>query len=209
MENETPLRLIIGHNLADLRKLKGDTQTQLAERFGYSDKAVSKWEHGEAIPDIETLAKLADYYEVTLDFLTHEGTAKEKRQYLQETKIQRLNKNVITILACLIAPIVCVIIYIILSLLPRVDDNHWTLFLWWIPIDAIICFIFNCIWGPRKLQPLFSNIMIWSIITVSYLELGISLPNSIGWNLWMIFFIGVPLTVAAFLWTHIKHSHHN
>ena len=77
MDSETPLKLIIAQNLVELRKNKGLTQIQLAEKFGYSDKAVSKWEHGEAVPDIETLAKLVDYYGVTLDYLTHEGTAEE------------------------------------------------------------------------------------------------------------------------------------
>lgn len=206
MENETPLKLIIAHNLSDLRKAKGLTQIQLADKFGYSDKAVSKWEHGEAVPDIETLAKLADYYGVTLDYLTHEGTPSEKKKYLSDSKKQRANKNIIVILSCLVAPLICVLIYTILALLPRDSVSMWTLFVWWVPIDAIVCFVFNCIWGPKKLRPMFAIIMSWTILAAFYLELGRSLPDGIGWNLWMIFLIGIPLTIASILWNHIKSS---
>ena len=49
------LRTIIGRNIVSLRKSAGMTQADLAAKLNYSDKAVSKWERGEAIPDIETL----------------------------------------------------------------------------------------------------------------------------------------------------------
>ena len=49
------LKSIIGENLASLRKEKKLTQAELAERFNYTDKAISKWEKGETSPDIETL----------------------------------------------------------------------------------------------------------------------------------------------------------
>ena len=204
MESDTPLKLIIARNLVELRKAKGLTQIQLADKFGYSDKAVSKWEHGEAIPDIETLFSLCEYYGVTLDYLTHEGTAKEKAQFVSDTKKQKANKAVITVLSCLIAPLVCILIYTILTLLPKDSYQMWTLFVWWIPIDAIICFTFNCVWGPKKLRPFWAILMSWSIIAAFYLELGRSLPNGLGWNLWMIFLIGIPLTIAAILWNHVK-----
>ena len=62
---------IVSHNLTELRKARGLTQGQLAEKFAYSDKSISKWEHGEALPDLNTLQELADFYGVTLDYLTH------------------------------------------------------------------------------------------------------------------------------------------
>ena len=204
METDTPLKIVIARNLTDLRKNKGLTQIQLAEKFGYSDKAVSKWEHGEATPDIETLAKLADYYGVTLDYLTHEGTREEKKKFISDNKQQRVNKNVIIILSCLVAPLVSILIYTALALLPKGAINAWTLFVWWVPIDAILCFIFNCIWGPKKIRPFWGILMTWSIITAFYLEMGRDLPDGMGWSLWMVFLIGIPLTIASILWNHVK-----
>ena len=49
----------VRENLIKLRKEHKFTQIELAERIGYSDKAISRWETGEVNPDIETLEKLA------------------------------------------------------------------------------------------------------------------------------------------------------
>ncbi len=59
--------LKIGSFLQALRKAKGITQAELAEYFGVSPKTVSKWECGEALPEIPLLQALAEYYEVTID----------------------------------------------------------------------------------------------------------------------------------------------
>ena len=74
------IREIVSENLTELRKEKKLTQLELAEKINYSDKAVSKWENGDTLPDIETLQKLCDFYGVTLDYLTHEGSRKDKKE---------------------------------------------------------------------------------------------------------------------------------
>lgn len=56
----------IGACLRDLRKEKGLTQEQLAERFNVSQRTVSRWETGTATPDLDVLLQLADFYEVDL-----------------------------------------------------------------------------------------------------------------------------------------------
>ena len=60
-------------NLADsiqsLRKAKGISQEELAERVGVSRQAVSKWESGQSIPDLEKIISLSDFFEVTTDYL--------------------------------------------------------------------------------------------------------------------------------------------
>ena len=66
------LRKIIGNNLSELRKKRGLTQLELAEKFNYTDRAVSKWENGDTLPDVEILYNLCEFYGVTLDYLTHE-----------------------------------------------------------------------------------------------------------------------------------------
>ena len=61
------LKSIVAKNLVDLRKNAGFTQIEIAEKLNYSDKAVSKWERGESLPDVETIKKLADLYSVSVD----------------------------------------------------------------------------------------------------------------------------------------------
>ena len=59
----------LNERIKQLRKEKGLTQSQLADELGVTDKAVSKWEVGEANPDISLLVKLAEVFNVTVDYL--------------------------------------------------------------------------------------------------------------------------------------------
>jgi len=63
---------IISKNIASLRKQKGWTQKQLADKIAYSDKVVSKWERGESLPDVATLLEIAKLFDMTLDEITVE-----------------------------------------------------------------------------------------------------------------------------------------
>ena len=55
------------------RKLKGLSQEELAEKLGVSRQAVSKWETGEALPEITKLKGLADVFGVTTDYLLNDN----------------------------------------------------------------------------------------------------------------------------------------
>lgn len=57
----------IGKYIVKLRKGKGWTQQQLAEHLNVTPQAVSKWECGEAVPDIDILDKIAIIFSVTID----------------------------------------------------------------------------------------------------------------------------------------------
>jgi len=78
MDNEK-LKYQIGTNIALYRKQAGLTQAGLAEKLNYSDKAVSKWERGESVPDVLTLAMLADQFEVTVNDLLADPEALRAR----------------------------------------------------------------------------------------------------------------------------------
>ena len=58
-----------GAMIATLRKEKKLTQVEVAEMMGVTDKAVSKWERDLSFPDINTLPKLAELFDVTVDEL--------------------------------------------------------------------------------------------------------------------------------------------
>ena len=105
------IREIVSENLTELRKEKKLTQLELAEKINYSDKAVSKWENGEALPDIETLQKLCDFYGVTLDYLTHEGTRKDKKEFVVD-KHKLVNRIAITILVSLSAIMFATVMFV-------------------------------------------------------------------------------------------------
>jgi putative transcriptional regulator len=59
----------IANNIANLRKAKGITQQQLAQSVNVSVQAVSKWENGISIPDTLVLVRIADFFNVSVDYL--------------------------------------------------------------------------------------------------------------------------------------------
>ena len=77
---------IIANNLISLRKSHGLTQNELAEKLAYSDNMVSRWERAEIIPNIETLQKISEFYNVPLTSLITENSSNEKSVILFLTK---------------------------------------------------------------------------------------------------------------------------
>lgn len=67
----------IGKTIASLRKSKGWTQVELAEKLSISDKAVSKWESEAGFPEISQLPVMATLFGVTIDYLMT-GKTQEK-----------------------------------------------------------------------------------------------------------------------------------
>ena len=67
MIKDEQLQGIIANNIVYYRKQLELTQSQLAEKINYSDKAISKWERGEGVPDIFILKQLADLFHVTVN----------------------------------------------------------------------------------------------------------------------------------------------
>ena len=83
MEKEEKLKSTIASNLTYYRKQAGLTQLKLAEILNYSDKAVSKWERGEGVPDIFILVQLADLYQISVNDLIGERKIIKKASFLK------------------------------------------------------------------------------------------------------------------------------
>ena len=78
----------IGAYLKELRKEKDLTQEQIAEKFGVSQRSVSRWENGYTMPDISVLIELADYYDVDLrEMLNGERKANNMDADLKQTLV--------------------------------------------------------------------------------------------------------------------------
>lgn len=82
----------IGYQIQSLRKLKGYTQNQLGDLVGVSFQAVSKWERGEALPDIGTFAVLAEVLDTTIDHLLRGG--KKITEYKGRKTVDEIKKGV-------------------------------------------------------------------------------------------------------------------
>lgn len=79
----------IGRFFRELRREKGLTQEQLAERLGVSRRTVSRWETGSNLPDLDILIEMADYYEVELrELLDGERRSEKMDKELEETVLK-------------------------------------------------------------------------------------------------------------------------
>ena len=81
--------LPIGERIRNLRREKNETQEDLSLVLGVSYQAVSRWENGDAYPDIELLPKLAAHYSVTTDELLgadEETVQAERKKQIEERK---------------------------------------------------------------------------------------------------------------------------
>ena len=74
--------MTIGHNIKRLREERGMTQTDLAKVVGASDKAVSTWENGTAIPRIGKVEKMAQYFNVPKSEIIGDAEERQQRRML-------------------------------------------------------------------------------------------------------------------------------
>ena len=78
------LKRLVADNITMYRKANGLTQIQLAEKLNYSDKAVSKWERGESLPDLYILMQIVDMFGITLNDLV---TKQEQPKKVNKSKL--------------------------------------------------------------------------------------------------------------------------
>lgn len=190
------LKKIIAKNIQSLRKAAGVTQIELAERLNYSDKAVSKWERGDSMPDITVLKQLADMFGVTVDYLLNDEHDLPELS-ASTKKMIRKNRLIITLLATALVWFVATAAFVILGLLPYSLPKTWMSFVVAVPVSCIVIIVFNSIWGRPKLNFLWISVLIWSTLLTLFFLLNIK-------NVYLIFILGIPSQVLVILWSRLE-----
>jgi len=187
------LNKIVADNLVYYRKNAKLTQAELAEKISYSDKAVSKWERGETIPDLQILTKLAEIYGITLnDFVVAEHKTKAPKTFsIKQTLTNK--KLLITLLSCSVVWLLATILFVTCLLVPLYPSDSWKIFIYAIPVSFLVAFIFSCIWGNLEIRVILLSIFVWSVFLAIYLSFTLS-------NIWLIFMIAIPIQVAIIMW---------
>ena len=190
------LKDIVAKNLVELRRIFAYTQVEIAEKLNYSDKAISKWERGESLPDVETLKKIADIYGVTVDFLLTENNDIKKSMGKKKGLIAG-QKTLIALLSALIVWMVATITFAILCWCGlSVQDASYS-FIVAIPVSFIVFIVFSSLWGKPWLNLVFVSALMWTIALGVYLLIKTPLA-------WLCFIVPIPLQVAALLWYGLK-----
>ena len=193
------LKAIIAENITVLRKSHLMTQSDLAVKLNYSDKAVSKWERGESVPDITVLKKISDLFGVTVDYLLTEDHKVYKEERKEVRKRKKHNRLFITLISVVAVWLAAVIIFLNFDSFLKELNGKWLVFVYAVPVSGIVAIIFNCIWGKRIFNIIFSSIICWSLISSIYLTVLIG-ANS---NKWLLFVLGVPIQIMILLWSRL------
>lgn len=190
------VRPIISKNLTMLRKEKGLTQAELAEKLNYSDKAVSRWEHGDTLPDVNMLYELCDFYGITLNDLVSEDCNIQneiKKEYTKEMNTYKIWRSILSV------TIVWLLATLIFTYSLAINGKYdlWVLFVWAIPVSIIAFYMFGKSFMNSLARFILSSCILWTILASVFISM---LPDIF----WQMFLIGIPLESIIFLTYKMK-----
>ena len=199
------LKTQIGLNIAAYRKRAGLTQAGLAEKLNYSDKAVSKWERGESIPDVLTLAQLAEQFEITVNDLLvdldqlpgNPGKLEKAMTQVSEKALKRkADKRIILGLSSTLVWFVALLVFVVMSSFDFLDPYSWIIFFYAVPANAIVLLSLRSAWRDFRWNKALITLIVWGCIV----SIHASLLVFFQYNFWKIYLLGIPGQIAIFLW---------
>ncbi len=167
--------------------------------MNYSDKTISKWEHGDSCPNIEAAYRLAAFYGVTIDDLLRDDFLINRSPVSalkKEKAPRRYNKTVIGLLAMMVVWAVATVVFVILRL-TAAKWLAWRVFPYAVPVSLVVALIFNSLWGNRRKNYLLISLMIWSLLAGLFFT--VVFPR-----LWTLLLLGIPAQIAVILWSQLN-----
>ena len=208
--DDEKLKYQIGANIAAYRKQARLTQVGLAEKLNYSDKAISKWERGESMPDVVTLVQLARQFGITVNDLVSDpnelpgnpGKLEKAMTQVSEKALKRkANKNVIRALSSTLVWFVAILAFVLLSSFDFLDPYSCLLFFYAVPANAIVLLSLRSAWRDFRWNKALISIIVWGTL----LSIYITILTVFDYSFWKLFLLGVPGQVAVFLWFRMFH----
>lgn len=197
------LKSLIGKNISAHRKRCGLTQAVLAEKLNYTDKAVSKWERGESMPDALTLVQLARLFEITVDELLSDpnvlpektGAVQQAMEHVVEKTLKRkANKNIILGLSSILVWFVALLTYVVFASIGF--EEGALAFLYAVPANAIVVLSLRSAWRDFRWNKVCISAIAWGCLV----SIHVTVLMFCQLNLWRIYLLGIPGQVAIFLW---------
>ena len=190
------LKLISASNIIRLRTQAGFTQAELGEKLNYSDKTISKWERGEAIPDAYVLTQMAEIFGVTVDYLlsAHDAWENPNEAEEQEQGISRYSANVIIAIAVLGVWTMALSVFVLLWLLGYIV---WQSFIVALPVSILTYMVLICVFNRRSHLQFVIAAFVLSVFVLLYFVLPLQKP-------WQLFLIAIPAIILVFLSCNIR-----
>lgn len=196
--DDEKIKARLGSNIAGCRKAAGLTQAGLAEKLNYSDKAISKWERGESIPDVLTLLQLSQLFGVSLDDLV--GGESPAGAELPEPQKPTVRKGIVQALSSTLVWFVALFFFVVIS--SAQIKGSWVAFVYAIPVNAIVLLSLRSAWHLYSWNQALISIIVWGSLASIY----ISLLYFVSLNVWKLFLLGIPGQIAIFLWFRLFRS---
>ena len=187
------LKLVTASNIIKLRTGHSMTQAELGAKLNYSDKTISKWERGEAIPDAFVLTQMAELFGVSVDFIlsSHDKWEKPKENEVEEVRYSVEHIIAIAVIGTLTAFLIA---FVTLWLM---DIVEWRLWLFAGSAAILVYMILICVFKlTRHLQYVIA-LFVLSLFVIVYFHLPTANP-------WQLFLILVPAEVIVFLACNIR-----
>lgn len=190
------LKDIIAANLIRLRQTAGLTQLQLAEMLNYSDKAVSKWERGESIPDLRVLIQLAQLYHITVDDIITEQPEKVVKPKLNLWKKHLL----VTLLSVGLVWVIATGVFMILFYTPVSRYAFLTYVV--APFVSFIVFtVFCSIWFGKLYTFLSCSGIVWSVAAIVHVNIFLFAPDV---SIWPFYVVAAACQILLGLWFYFR-----
>lgn len=193
------LKQILAKNITALRQASSMTQLELAEILNYSDKAISKWERGESIPDVTVLKAIADLFGVTLDYLLEADHTEKPKPSQESPGYLHRNRKVVTVLSVLLVWFVATMAYVVMDLTIPAQIVKWLPFAYAMPVSMIVWLVFNSIWFNRRRNYFIISMLMWTGLVCVVLTVG-----AFGVPVWKLLYLGIPGQIAIIAWSCFK-----
>ena len=189
------LKLISASNIIKLRTGAGLTQAELGEKLNYSDKTISKWERGEAIPDAYVLTQMAEIFGVTVDYLLSSHDAWESPEQ-QEARQEESGYSVNMIIAISVLGVwtMALTIFVMLWLF---DIILWETFVVALPVSILTYMVLICVFRRRRHLQFVIAAFVLSLFILLYFTMPMQKP-------WQLFLIAIPAEILVFLSCNIR-----
>jgi len=195
------LKNVISKNLTELRKQNGMTQLELAEKLNYSDKAVSKWERAESLPDVIVLKSVADLFNVSVDYLL-ESVHPKPHAEAEELAPHHRKRTAHAFIICMSVMLVWLIgttAFVLLGIVAEKMGTLWLSFIYCVPVSFLVWFILNSIWFGGKLNLLLVSALMWTALASIHITLV-----TVGYNVWLLYILGIPGQAIIITWATLK-----
>ena len=190
------LKLVTAGNLINLRTGAGMTQAELGAKLNYSDKSISKWERGEAIPDAYVLTQIAELFGVSVDYILSSHDAWEPTVAPEDPRRDVVYSTSV-IIAIAVVGVWTLALTAFVTLWLAVDQLRWQIFVAAFPVSVLTWMVLMCVFKRTRHLKYMVALFVLSIFVCVYLLL-------LNRNPWQIFMIAVLAEVIVFLSFHVQ-----